>query len=147
MNRFRRTTTLPFTGVLVACSMVVAQGSWAQQASGSSAGEQRSSDEQVETEDMPVFVSDSNTGYIDNAIIGTFFRVRVDAGFEVDSPDRSEFFYGACGCARVVPNPPDNVPNAQGEVLNPGSIVMPVEIFLDLALSFSVGGLINRDLD
>ena len=124
MNRFRTITTIPFSGFLIACGMVVAQTSWAQQpsaqqASGDSASERRSSTEQVETEDMPVFVSDSNTGYIDNAIIGTFFRVRVDAGFEVDSPDRSEFFYGACGCARDVPNPPDNVPNANGDVLNP----------------------------
>ncbi len=77
------------------------------------------SDEQRDIDETPIFVSDSNTGYIDNAIIGTRFRVRADSGSGVDSPDRAEFFYGACGCARVVPNPPDNVPNANGDVLNP----------------------------
>jgi len=82
-------------------------------------GDRRDSDELAETDDMPLFVSDSNTGYIDNAIIGTRFRVRIDGGFGVDAPDRAEFFYGACGCARVVPNPPSNVPNANGDVLNP----------------------------
>jgi len=77
------------------------------------------SEEQRETDEMPVFVSDSNTGYIDNAIIGTQFRVRADGGFGSNAPDRAEFFYGACGCARDVPNPPANVPNANGDVLNP----------------------------
>jgi hypothetical protein len=81
--------------------------------------DQSGSDEQRRTDDMPVFVSDSNTGYIDNAIIGTRFRVRLDGAYGADSPDRAEFFYGACGCARDVPNPPDNVPNANGDVLNP----------------------------
>ena len=121
MNSFQRIRTNPLTGILVACSLIVTQPTLAQQNSRDSASERRTAEEELETEDMPVFVSDSNTGYIDNAIIGTFFRVRFDAGFEVDSPDRSEFFYGACGCARDVPNPPDNVPNANGDVLNPNA--------------------------
>ncbi len=82
---------------------------------------ERDTRETRETDEMPVFVSDSNTGYIDNATIGTRFRVRADAGLGVDAPDRAEFFYGACGCARDVPNPPDNVPNANGDVLNPNA--------------------------
>ena len=68
---------------------------------------------------MPLFVSDSNTGYIDNAYIKTRFQIRFDTGFDANTPDRAEFFYGACGCARVVPLPPQNTPRADGEVLNP----------------------------
>jgi Putative MetA-pathway of phenol degradation len=80
----------------------------------------RSETEEIrESEQTPAFVSDSNTGYVDSALIGTRFRLRGDGGFHVHSPDRAEFFYGACGCARVVPDPPDNFPNANGNVLNP----------------------------
>mgnify|MGYP000055234452 CR=1 FL=1 len=68
---------------------------------------------------MPVFVSDSNTGYIDNAYIRTRFQIRFDSGSNANTPDRAEFFYGACGCARVVPLPPQNTPRPDGEVLNP----------------------------
>jgi hypothetical protein len=33
-------------------------------------------------------------GYIDNAIPQTMFRLRFDAGFDINRPDRAEFFYG-----------------------------------------------------
>jgi len=71
--------------------------------------------------DMPMFISDSNTGYIDSAIIQTQFRMRVDSGSNNMVPDLAEFFYGACGCARVVPNPPSNTPAPDGAVLNPSA--------------------------
>ena len=83
--------------------------------------ERSDADERRDADEMPILVSDSNTGYIDNAIIGTRFRVRVDGGWGIDAADRAEFFYGACGCARVVPNPPANEPNPEGEVLNPNA--------------------------
>ncbi len=38
-------------------------------------------------------ISDSNVGYIDNAIIGTYFRLRYDAGYANRRPNRAEFFY------------------------------------------------------
>ena len=63
-------------------------------------------------------LSDSATGYIDNAIVGSRFRVRFDAGYGVNSQDRAEFFYGKCGCYRSFqPNNPNFDPNAPG----PGS--------------------------
>ena len=34
-------------------------------------------------------------GYLDNAIPMTMFRLRYDAGFNMNRPDRAEFFYGA----------------------------------------------------
>jgi len=40
----------------------------------------------------------SMVGYIDNAIIGSQIRVRFDAGFDDNRPDRAEFFYAQCGC-------------------------------------------------
>ena len=45
-------------------------------------------------------VDSSNTGYIDNAIIGTRFSLRADAASGNDNPDRAEFFYAKCGCFR-----------------------------------------------
>src|SRR5215831_5656872 len=63
-------------------------------------------------------LADSATGYIDNAIIGSQVRVRMDAGFGVNAPDRAEFFYGKCGCFRFLPiTNPAYDPNAPG----PGS--------------------------
>jgi hypothetical protein len=50
------------------------------------------------TDEPPILVSDSNTGYIDNAIVGNHFRLRADASFNQERPDRAEFFYAKCGC-------------------------------------------------
>lgn len=36
---------------------------------------------------------ESTAGYIDNAIIGSQIRIRSDAAFHMDAPDRAEFFY------------------------------------------------------
>jgi hypothetical protein len=63
-------------------------------------------------------LADSATGYIDNAIIGSQIRFRMDAGLGVNAPDRAEFFYAKCGCFRFLPpNNPAFDPNAPG----PGS--------------------------
>src|SRR5215471_7382923 len=60
-------------------------------------------------------LSDSATGYIDNAIVASRFRVRLDAGYGINSPDRAEFFYGKCGCYRSLPfNSANYDPNAPG---------------------------------
>lgn len=40
----------------------------------------------------------SMVGYIDDAIVATQIRIRFDAGFEDNAPDRAEFFYPQCGC-------------------------------------------------
>ncbi len=43
-------------------------------------------------------IEGSMVGYIDNAVIGNQFRIRFDAGFDDNRPDRAEFFYAKCGC-------------------------------------------------
>ena len=40
----------------------------------------------------------SMIGYIENAIVGSQIRVRTEAGFHAEFPDRGEFFYAKCGC-------------------------------------------------
>jgi hypothetical protein len=40
----------------------------------------------------------SNVGYIDSAIIWSQLRMRFDAGYGVNAPDRAEFFYPKCKC-------------------------------------------------
>lgn len=60
-------------------------------------------------------LTDSSTGYIDNAIVGSQVRIRFDYGFDVDAPDRAEFFYAKCGCYRFAPpNDPGFDPDAPG---------------------------------
>ncbi len=44
-------------------------------------------------------------GYIDNAAPVTMFRMRFDAGYGDNRPDRAEFFYAKCSCFRAI-NPP-----------------------------------------
>jgi hypothetical protein len=40
----------------------------------------------------------SMIGYIEDAIPSSQFRVRSEAGFDAQFPDRAEFFYAKCGC-------------------------------------------------
>lgn len=60
-------------------------------------------------------IESSMVGYIDNAIVGNEIRVRFDAAFNDQFPDRAEFIYGKCGCYRN-PALPAGVfdPNAPG---------------------------------
>jgi len=52
-------------------------------------------------------IDGSMVGYIDNAVVGSQIRVRFDAGFDDNRPDRAEFFYAQCGCD----GPPARGPN------------------------------------
>jgi hypothetical protein len=47
--------------------------------------------------------SSSAVSYIEDATVGSQFRVRFDSGWDVTSPDLSEFFYAKCGCYRTLP--------------------------------------------
>jgi Putative MetA-pathway of phenol degradation len=40
----------------------------------------------------------SMVGYIDNAVVESQIRIRFDAGFDTNAPDRAEFFYAQCSC-------------------------------------------------
>jgi len=48
----------------------------------------------------------SMVGYVDNAIVQSQVRIRFDAGFHNNAPDRAEFFYAQCSCiSGPGPNP------------------------------------------
>ena len=87
-----------------------------------SASAQRSQRRQSKDERPPQPVSSSNTGYIDNAIVGTQIRIRYDNAFGNVFPDRAEFFYAKCGCYRpnldpFAPGPVPDPPDPQGRVV------------------------------
>jgi hypothetical protein len=42
----------------------------------------------------------SMVGYIEDPSVASGVRIRFDAGWDLDSPDRAEFFYAKCGCYR-----------------------------------------------
>jgi hypothetical protein len=44
-----------------------------------------------------------NAGYIDSAIIRSRFRMRYDSAYNLNSPDRAEYFYAKCGCFNFAP--------------------------------------------
>lgn len=79
-------------------------------------------------------ISDSKTGYVENAIVGTQVRFRDDTAFGIDHPDRAEFFYGKCGCYRptldpLAPGPVPDTPSPPTRVIETGIS------FLDLRLN------------
>jgi hypothetical protein len=45
-------------------------------------------------------------GYIDYAVPMSQFRLRFDAAYNDNRPDRAEFFYAKCGCFPGAPGPP-----------------------------------------
>jgi hypothetical protein len=51
-------------------------------------------------------IEGSMVGYVDNAIIESQIRIRFDAAFDDNSPDRAEFFYAKCGCYRALAGTP-----------------------------------------
>ena len=53
-------------------------------------------------------------GYIEDATVGSGFRIRFDSGWDIDSPDRAEFFYAKCGCFRDLAGSPAYDPSAPG---------------------------------
>ena len=55
----------------------------------------------------------SMVGYLEDATVTTQVRMRFDAGFGNDVPDRAEFFYAKCGCYQFDP-PPYFDPDAPG---------------------------------
>lgn len=94
--------------------------------------------------ELPILVSDSKTGYIDNAIVGNQFQVRFDAIYDVDRPDRAEFFYAKCGCFREVgadPAAPGPAPSLNGrDPLTTKFVETSVDAYrlsLDLEYAFS----------
>ena len=56
----------------------------------------------------------SMVGYIEDATVGSGFRIRFDSGWDIDSPDRAEFFYAKCGCFRDLAGSPAYDPSAPG---------------------------------
>jgi hypothetical protein len=58
------------------------------------------------------FGSTTAVGYIDTAIPLTQLRIRFDAGFDDNEPDRAAVFYAKCGCFPGAPGPGPN-PNSK----------------------------------
>jgi hypothetical protein len=56
----------------------------------------------------------SMVGYIEDPSVASGVRVRFDAGFNMTSPDRAEFFYAKCGCYRDLVGNPAYDPDAPG---------------------------------
>jgi hypothetical protein len=81
-----------------------------------------------------VSVNDVAGGYIDNPVVGTYFRSRFDAAWGNKIPDRNEFFYAKCGCFQQAPGAL-NDPNAKGPPLAPEPNVdyQDVSQYLELA--------------
>lgn len=53
----------------------------------------------------------SMVGYIDDPIVGSQIRIRMEAGFKDNAPDRAEFFYPQCGCNPGGPGPSPGASN------------------------------------
>jgi len=65
-------------------------------------------------------VDASMVGYIENAVVGSEVRVRFDAAFNDEFPDRAEFIYGKCGCYSTLFKPGDAAYDANAPGPRPG---------------------------
>lgn len=78
----------------------------------------------------------SMVGYIDNPIVESQIRIRFDAAFEDQFPDRSEFFYAKCGCYRLLPNAPGpGDPNAPGPGTGVPTAINFQQLYMDVEYS------------
>jgi hypothetical protein len=59
-------------------------------------------------------IEGSMIGYIENAIVGSQFRLRFDAAYNNTFPDRAEFFYPKCSCYQNLAGAPAFDPDASG---------------------------------
>ena len=79
----------------------------------------------------------SMVGYIEDATIGKQFRMRYDSGWDMNSPDRAEFFYAKCGCFRTLTGSPAQDLNAPGP--GPGIVSAMNYHQLNLLSEYSIG--------
>ncbi len=82
-----------------------------------------------------IAASNAAAGYIDLAVPVTQFRLRYDAAYGTNRPDRAEFFYPKCGCFMT--------PDAKGPVLPETNIdYQEIRPYFELATSdrFSIFG-------
>jgi hypothetical protein len=81
-------------------------------------------------------LSVGNTGYIDNAIPFTHFRLRFDAAYGDNRPDRAEFFYPECGCNNGGHGPGPNKPETKVDYQD-------ISSYLEIALSNRFSGFVE----
>jgi hypothetical protein len=75
-------------------------------------------------------------GYVDFAIPITQFRLRFDAAYGNNRPDRAEFFYSKCGCFRNAPANAGRDPNAAGPPLLETNVdYQDIRPYLEYAMS------------
>jgi hypothetical protein len=87
-----------------------------------------------------VALAESSVGYIDSAIPFSHFRLRVDAAYRDNRPDRAEFFYGKCGCFKTA----GTDPQAPGPPLQETRVdYQDISSYLELALSKSFSGFVE----
>jgi hypothetical protein len=73
-------------------------------------------------------------GYLDNALPFSHFRIRFDAAYDNNRPDRAEYFYAKCGCFRFVPPSLGGDPDAPGPILPETSVdYQDVSAYLEIA--------------
>jgi hypothetical protein len=78
----------------------------------------------------------SATGYIDNAIPFTHFRLRFDAAYGDNRPDRAEFFYPECGCNNGGHGPGPNKPETSVDYQD-------ISSYLEIALNNRFSGFVE----
>jgi hypothetical protein len=78
----------------------------------------------------------ATTGYIDSAIPFTHFRLRFDAAYGDNRPDRAEFFYPECGCNNKLTGPGPNKPETRVDYQDLSS-------YLEIAVSDRASGFVE----
>jgi hypothetical protein len=92
-----------------------------------------------------IAIADSQTGYIDSAIPRNQFRLRFDAAYDSNRPDRAEFFYAKCGCFRVAGIDPDAAGpvGKNGRPIEQSVDYQDISSYLELAASDRCSGFVE----
>ncbi len=87
-----------------------------------------------------VSLASSNVGYIDSAIPRTEYRLRFDAAYHNNRPDRAEFFYAKCGCFKTA----GLDPNASGPPLPEKRVdYQEIHNYIEYAATSNISGFVN----
>ncbi|HUG17792.1 MAG TPA: transporter [Planctomycetaceae bacterium] len=81
-------------------------------------------------------IRDSSVGYIDSAVVGDQIRMRFDAGYGLNRPNRAEFFYAKAAPGIGLPMPESNIDYQDLSIYLEKQLASETSLFVELGPRF-----------